>query len=168
MNKNIIKLVALLFFSCSLLSASAQVGVIDSKKIFESMPIIKKLDTMVAVEQFKYQKEYNDKNTKFQEAFKIADSFYKKNPNGPVTKTLVENAQRLNDDLKDFEKMASSKIQEYKAKLFQPHYDKVNVAVKAIAIKKGVKQVMDVQANSFVYVDISTDITEDVIKQMNQ
>jgi Skp family chaperone for outer membrane proteins len=144
----------------------AQVGVIDSKKIFASMPILAKLDTMVVIEQMKYQKEFESKNAKFQEALQIADSFYKKTPKGATTKILVENAQRMNDELKEFEKTATGKIQEYKAKLFQPYYEKINVAVKAVAIKKGIKQVMDAQVSNFVYVDESSDMTNEVINSI--
>lgn len=160
------KIFAVLLFCILSLSISAQVATLDSKKIFASMPILLKLDTMVATEQGRYQKEYQERSMAFQAQYKVADSLYKLRPKDAATLALVEKVQKMDTELKQYEQEANKKLTEYKSILYQPYYDKVNAAIKAVALRLKYSQVMDTQQVSFAYVDSAKDITEEVIKQL--
>lgn len=146
--------------------AHAQVATLDSKKIMATLPVFQKIDTLVQEESMKYSAEYR---SKLELAQKLSDSA-RRLPESPKTlgksAQLAEQAEKAASDFKQYEQKVMKKIEEYKALILSPYYEKINKAIKAVALRLKYKQVMDIQSVSFAYLDPSADITEDVIKEM--
>jgi Skp family chaperone for outer membrane proteins len=58
------------------------------------------------------------------------------------------------------------KIEDYKSLILSPYYDRINKAIKAVAQRLKLKQVIDIQSVALAYLDPTSDITEEVIKEM--
>jgi Skp family chaperone for outer membrane proteins len=141
----------------------AQLGVLNSGKVQASMPVFAKIDTLIKLEQLKYQRELDSRQASIEPLVRAADSLYKLRPSDPKTQQLVQQAQKAFNEVKQFEQQANNKVLDYKNILLNPYLEKVNRAIKSTAQLKKLKQVIDVQQVPFAYVDESTDITNDVI-----
>lgn len=159
---------AALFLMLCTTAATAQVATLDGEKVLGSLPVLKRLDTMVSNEQGKYLKEYQTMQILYNQTYAKADSLYKTRPNESQTKEEIAKVQKLSEDMKAYENSVNAKMADYRALLFNPYYDKINSAVKAVAQRLKYKQVIDIQKVSFVYIDKTSDITDEVIRQLKQ
>lgn len=144
----------------------AQIATLDSKKVFEALPEMAKLDTLVAQESEKYIQDFGKKRVLAEQDYKLADSLYKLKPKDEATQKAIEKTKVSQKELQDFETMASKKIAEYKTLLFKPYLEKIDNAVKAVAVRKKIMQVIDIQKVPLVYLNPMSDITQEVIKQL--
>ncbi|MFV0392238.1 MAG: OmpH family outer membrane protein [Paludibacteraceae bacterium] len=160
-----------LFFVLALLSAvalHAQVATINSQKVLASIPQVAKADTLAMQEQQRLSREYGKMRYETQLQIGVADSLYRVNPNDAVTKAAVEKAQKAQQDLAKYEQEANKKLADYRNVLLTPYIDKVNAAVKAVAIRLKYKQVIDMQAVPLAYASEDSDITDTVIKELKK
>lgn len=149
--------------------AHAQVATLDSKKIMATMPVFQKIDTLVQEESMKYSAEYRSKLELTQKLSDSARRFSESlntSRKSQDFREVSEKAEKATADFKQYEQKVMKKIEEYKALILSPYYEKINKAIKAVALRLKYKQVMDIQSVSFAYLDPSADITEDVIKEM--
>ena len=149
-------------------AGGAQVATIDSKRVFNSMPVFVKIDTLVQSETQKYSQEYMKKKLKAQLLITAVDSLQQLPARSGEAVRVLEAAQSATADLKQFEAGANQKVAEYKEILLKPYLDQVNRAVKITAQRLKYKQVLDVQQVPFVYVDVTSDITEAVIAELKK
>jgi Skp family chaperone for outer membrane proteins len=153
----------------SVIKVQAQVATVDSKKIMATMPVFAKIDTLVQEEYEKYTAQYNQKLELAKKLTQKSDSISKQT-NPAATASSIEEAlaeaKKAQDDFRAFEKKVQQKVTEYKSFILNPYYSKINAAVKEVAMRLKYKQVMDIQAVNFAYIDPLADITDLVIKAM--
>lgn len=152
------------FFATAL--SFSQTATINSKKVFEALPQMAKLDTLVTNENEKYIQEFGKKRALAQQEFQQADSLYKLKPKDEATIKAIEKAQTAQKELQEFETMANKKVAEYKDLLYKPYLEKIDTAVKAVATRRKFMQVLDMQQVPFVYINPTSDITDEVIKEI--
>jgi Skp family chaperone for outer membrane proteins len=163
-----LKFVFLFVFLSTVATASkAQVATVDSKKVFSSMPVFARIDTLVQTEADKYSQEYIKKKLKAQLLLTTIDSL-KRLPATEANGELTKRAQTAVQEFRDYEAGANKKIEEYKEILLKPYVDQVNRAIKITAKRLKYKQVLDVQQVSLAYIDVSGDITEAVIAELKK
>ena len=134
--------------------------------MFEALPQMAKLDTLVAQESEKYIQEFGKKRTLAQQDYTLADSLYKLNPKDEATIKAIEKAKASQKDMQEYETMAGKKIAEYKDLLYKPYFEKIDLAIQNVATRKKILQVIDIQKVAFVYISPLGDITEEVIKEL--
>lgn len=162
MNKITLLIFALLI---GVYQGKAQLGVINGQKVLASMPAIAKTDTLIAKETAGYTAEYNKKQAFLNQLVKQVDSLYKIDAKSLATLKAIADAQALDKDLKTFAEASNKKLIDLKQLIQKPYVDKVMAAIKTVAIRRKFMQVID-NSNSLLYVNPSTDITEDVIKEL--
>lgn len=165
MNKNILHL-SMIIGLCSGSTCEAQLATLDSKKILSSIPEMAKLDTLVINETQKYSIEYEKKKIQVSKEYKIADSLYKLKPKEEATIKSIGKAQQSQKELQEYEVIASKKLTEYKNLLYKPYIEKVNSAIKIVAIRRKYQQVIDIWQVALAYLNPQADITEEVIKEI--
>lgn len=160
-----------LFPFCAIFFATAihaQVATINSQKILASIPQVAKADTLAMQEQQRLSQEFGKMRYETQLQISVADSLYRVKPNDAVTKAAVEKAQKAKQDLVQFEQDANKKIADFRSVLLTPYIDKVNSAVKAVAIRLKYKQVIDTQTVPLAYLSDDANITEAVIEELKK
>ena len=153
----------LTLLSLASIAGKAQIATVDSKKVLQSVPAFAKIDTLIQEETQKYVQEFSKRRYRTQILLGVADSLQRLPAKNAGTEQAVETAQNAVKELQDYEAEANKKVGDYKELLIRPYLDKVNAAVKSVAVRLKYKQVMDVQQVPFVYTDSSTDITDAVI-----
>ncbi|MFV0471733.1 MAG: OmpH family outer membrane protein, partial [Paludibacteraceae bacterium] len=146
----------------------AQVATINSQKILASIPQAATADTLAMQEQLRLSQEYTKMMRETQQQLGIADSLYRTNPTNAATTSAVEKAQKAKQDLVQFEQDANKKIADFRSVLLTPYIDKVNSAVKAVAIRLKYKQVIDTQTVPLAYLSDDANITEAVIEELKK
>lgn len=149
-------------------NSKAQIAIVNSQKIISSMPVFKKIDSLVNVENERYTLEYNKKQVLANRYFEIADSLYKIDQKASSTIKAVNDSQTADKDLKTFSETANKKVAEYRQFLEQPHIEKIMAVIKTIAINRKLLQVIDKKSIELLYGDANYDITDDVIKQLKK
>lgn len=139
---------------------------IDSQKIFKTMPQIAKADTLLIVEQKRYSKEFEQKQIEVENQLQIADSLYRINSNSETTLKAVALSQKLLQESDDLKKALSKKLDDFKELLYRPYLDKIDEAIKIVALRRKFMQVIDIQKVPFTYINDTSDITNDVIKEL--
>ena len=163
------KKVTTLFFALGICAtAAAQTGTIDSKKIFASIPEIAKVDTLVARNTEKYQKEFSVKNNETAKQIGIADSLYKIKPKEAATLKAIEVAKQLQADLQAFEKQATKEVADYKLLLYTPYLERINNAVKAVSLRRKYMQIININEVPLAYINPVADITEECITELKK
>jgi Skp family chaperone for outer membrane proteins len=147
-------------------SSIAQVAVVNSKKVVESMSEFAKIDTLVAKETANYNVEYKKKQINLDQLIKVADSLYKLKAKSATTIKAIADAQSSDKDLKAYAEMANKKIIDYKLLLTKPYTDQVIAAIKLVATRAKYMQVLDSSSVNMLYLNPITDITEQVIKEL--
>ena len=155
------------FLIATSLAGKAQVATIDSKKIFQSMPVFARIDTLVQTETEKYSQDYLKKKLKAQLLLTAIDSL-KRLPANEQNLEIANKAQTAVQEFRDYETGANKKIAEYKEILLKPYVEQVNRAIKTTAKRLKYKQVLDVQQVSLAYLDVAGDITEAVIAELKK
>lgn len=146
----------------------AQVAIVNSQKVITSMPVFKKLDTLVNNEKERYTLEYNKKQVIVNRSFAIADSLFKIDQKAGSTLKAINEAQAADKELKAFAETANKKVFEYKQFLEQPYIDKIMLAIKTIAVSKKLMMVVDEKTIGSFYINPIVDITNDVIKVLKK
>lgn len=146
----------------------AQLATVNSSKVLSSIPEIKKMDSLVLNKQQSFAKAYNDKYDVTKRLLSIADSLQKISSTSAETVVATTKFKKAQKDLSKFEEEANKEVKEYSDSLMQPFYDRISTAIKVTAQNKSFKQVIDVQQVTFLYIDPTTDITEDVIVELKK
>ncbi len=147
------------------LHSQAQLAVINSQKVLASVPAFAKTDTLIAKETVGYTAEFNKKQGALNQLVKVADSLYKLDAKGANTTQAIVAAQVADKEVKAYADAANKKLADYKQLLQKPYIDKVMAAIKVVAMRRKLMQVID-STNNLLYVNPLGDITEEVIKEL--
>ena len=147
---------------------TAQVATLDSQKILASMPQVQQADTLIKQEQQRLSQEYNKLRYTTQIQLGVADSLFQAQPKEATTTAAVEKAQQMNQELIEFEQTANKKLVDFQQVLMTPYYEKINAAIKKVAVRKKYTQVLDIQQVPLVYRDEKDDITQQVIEELKK
>lgn len=153
----------ILFFT---LYSNAQLATVNSKTVLESIPQIKKADTLLAQEQQRLSQEYQQLRYKTQIQLGKADSLYRLKPKDSNTLQEISKAKKMNEELAESEKKINKKLSDYYNVLMTPYFEKIDLAIQNVATRKKILQVIDIQKVAFVYISPLGDITEEVIKEL--
>ena len=162
---NLRNIITITFMLLCVLS-HAQIATIDSKKIVASIPEMAKLDTLVVQESEKYAKVLGEKNALAQQDYRVADSLYRVKPKDQTTKKAIEKANASQKDFQNYQTLANQKVVELKNLLYKPYLEKINSVILAVATRKKIMQVLDIQQVSMVFYSPLGDITDEVIKEL--
>ncbi len=158
-----LSLLIILFFT---LYSNAQLATVDSKSILESIPQVKKADTLLVQEQQRLSQEYQQLRYKTQIQLGVADSLYRLKPKDSNTLKEISKAKKMNEELAESEKKINKKLSDYYNVLMTPYFEKIDLAIQNVATRKKILQVIDIQKVAFVYISPLGDITEEVIKEL--
>lgn len=145
--------------------SKAQLAVINSAKVLSSVPAFAKTDTLIAKETAGYAAEYNKKQFALNQLAKVADSLYKLDAKSATTTKAIANVQAGEKELKVYADQSNKKLADYKQLLQKPYIDKVMAAIKTVAVRRKLMQVIDSSTN-ILYLNPLSDITDEVIKEL--
>lgn len=147
---------------------AAQVATIDSRKVLAAVPEIAKVDTLVAKEQKGYVDAITIKINDGKAQQTAIEEMAKKNPKDPLLKAANEKLEAMAKEIREYNEKSGKKLEEYKNLLYKPYIDKINSAIKNVADRRKLMQVLDIQAVNIAYLNPSADITDDVIKELEK
>ena len=168
------KLFLLLFALAALtFNAGAQkFGHIVSKDIIEAMPEYKTAQTQLETEQKKaetqYQSmmtEYQNKVKAYQENIQLADAAPEK-WSAAVLADKEQEIMQLQERIQRFQENAQQTLQLKRNELTRPIFEKLDAAVKKVATAGGYIYVMDKDNVLFINETLSTDLTEEIKKEL--
>lgn len=147
---------------------AAQVATIDSRKVLAAVPEMATLDTLVAKEQKGYVDAITIKINDGKAQQTAIEEMAKKNPKDPLLKAANEKLEAMAKEIREYNEKSGKKLEEYKNLLYKPYIDKINSAIKNVADRRKLMQVLDIQAVNIAYLNPSADITDDVIKELEK
>mgnify|MGYP000898263887 CR=1 FL=1 len=163
------KKLSLVFFMCIVFQVGkAQIGTIDSSKLYEVFPDIQKTDSLIMAEQQRYQNEFNQKETELQNAVKDYKDKYENKPEDSASLAALSNLQTLNNSLSAYQQEANKKIIDYQNLLMKPYLDKINSAIKTVAERRKFSQIIDRTQTPLLYHKDTNDITSEVLNELKK
>jgi Skp family chaperone for outer membrane proteins len=164
-NKKTVFLISL-FLGLSAYASFAQVAVVDSRKLIAAVPQIAKADTLVAQKQQELSADFQARSEYVERQAVQADSLLRLRPKDSLSIQKATQARTLIEDLRKLQQSYNKQLEDYRSLLLTPYYDRINAAIKAVAIRRKQTQVIDLQFNSLLWFDPATDITEQVIVEL--
>jgi Skp family chaperone for outer membrane proteins len=146
----------------------AQVATVDSRKLIASLPQIAKADTMVLQKQNELNQVFEDRKALTQVHIRIADSLMRSRPKDSVSIKAVTRAREMAKELQELELEYNKQLTDYRSVLLTPYMDRINAAIKAVAIRRKFREVMDIQSSGLLWFDPAVDITADVEAALKQ
>lgn len=142
---------------------SQKFGYMDSNKLIQDMPEVKKADATLETLQKQLQKQGQQK---FQDLQKKAQDLQRKEQQGEIApKKLQEEAEVLKQEeleLQQFEQQMQQQIMEKRQELYEPILEKVNGIIEEIAKEEGYTYIFDLSGGAILYADDSVDVTDEV------
>jgi outer membrane protein len=155
----------LILITCSLSAYAQKVGYVNSASIIAELPDVKAADLTVEALQKQLQKKAQEMIEKFQADY--AD-VQRKVENGDLSpKQQEEEGKRLEAkqaELGQLEQDSYKQIQDKRNELLRPIYDRVNQAIKEVALESGYLMLVDQAV--LLYSDPSADATALVRKKL--
>jgi outer membrane protein len=155
----------LILIACSLPAFAQKVGYVNSASIISELPDVKAADLTVEALQKQLQKKAQEMVEKFQADY--AD-VQRKVENGDLSpKQQEEEGKRLEAkqaELSQLEQDSYKQIQDKRNELLRPIYDRVNQAIKEVALESGYLMIVDQAV--LLYSDPSADATALVRKKL--
>ena len=161
MEKNMIKLVAVVAFLLTAMGVSAQVklGHIETQKLIQAMPEMASARKTMETKQAEIEKEL----TNMQEQFKVKLDEYSKNGktmSDVIRASKEQELQELQQRIQSFQQIAMDNLEKTQAELMQPIMDKALNAIKAVGKENGFTYIFDMSQGGILF---NADNTEDVL-----
>jgi outer membrane protein len=154
---------------CSLVVAQAQkFGYVNSAAILAEMPEVKQADANLEALQKQLQKKGQGMVEQLQKDYVAVQQKVERGELSP--KQQEEEAAKLKareTEIGQFEQDMVKQIQDKRAELLQPIYDKVNQAIKDVAGENGFQFIFDFSTGILLYADESQDVSAQVKAKLN-
>jgi outer membrane protein len=147
--------------------AQTKIGYMNANLVLADMTEMKAADSELSTLSSQLQKQDSLKVMDFQRKYQ---ELAKKEQEGTLSpKQLQEESQRLEmekAEITKFEQEMTKRLQDKRAALYQPIYDRVNKAISEVAKEKGYAYVIDATAGSILYADEANDLSAQVRAKM--
>jgi outer membrane protein len=149
-------------------TASSKIGYADTDYIFSQMPEAKQIETELKSTETQLKNQINGKVQEFQK--KLAD--YQANLNtmlDAVRQNTERELQQLQENLQRLQQDAQVTIDNKRAELMEPVYQKVGKAIEAVAKENGYTFILNQHIGGLdviLYGDEQNDVSDLVLKKM--
>ena len=149
-------------------TASSKIGFADVDYIFSQMPEAKQIDTELKSTQAQLKNQIDSRVQEFQK--KLAD--YQANLNtmlDAVRQNTERELQQLQDNLQKLQQDAQATIDNKRAQLMEPVYQKVGKAIEDVARENGYTFIINQQIGGLdviLYGDENNDVSDLVLKKL--
>ncbi|MEO0040772.1 MAG: hypothetical protein RL329_220 [Bacteroidota bacterium] len=147
--------------------AQTKIGYMNANLVLADMTEMKAADSELGAMSSQLQKQDSLKVMDFQRKYQ---ELAKKEQEGTLSpKQLQDESQRLEAEkaeITKFEQEMTKRLQDKRAQLYQPIYDRVNKAISEVAKEKGYAYVIDATAGSILYADDANDLSVAVRAKM--
>ncbi|MFN4080751.1 MAG: OmpH family outer membrane protein [Saprospiraceae bacterium] len=142
---------------------------LNSSALLSELPEVKAADSELRAFQAQLSKKGQEMVKEYQE--KVAD-LQRKQEQGLIARKDLEAQEAIllekQKKIQDYEQQVYADLSKRREKLFQPIFDRVNEAVKAVAAELGFDYVFDANTSVLVYADESLDISKQVMARLQQ
>ncbi len=171
MNKNNFLSVLLLCLFISIGNSTlAQLGVVNTRLITTSDYNFRKSDSLAILYRNQFAPKYNYLFNKYNTQLALVDSL-KAIPANVTPATLSTALDSLNSyslQTQTYQQQSNIRIEEYRDRLNAPFANKIIDAIKAVATKRKLMQVVDVSTINFLYINPTADITNEVMDYLKR
>ena len=135
-------------------------GYINSQLLLSEMAEVKDMNANLETLQTQLKKKGQAMLTSYQNEEQAAVNKQKRGELSPVEeKTVMENLQKKQKEIVDFEKDMQDKIMQKQQSLLEPILEKVNKAISDVSKENGFQMIFDASSGILLYAEDAQDVT---------
>lgn len=151
--------IALAFYLFSTQALTAQkMGYVNTDVVIAELPQVKEANTTIETLKGQLMKKGQDMIKDLQTKYQDLQS--RQNEISPLTyNEELEKLKTKEGEIQAFEQDSQEKLQKKSEELLRPIQDKINEAIKAVALEQGYAYIFDLRAGNILYADETVDVS---------